>query len=177
VLRWIMKKARAFTQKSMPSSVPEEKTLPEPSVTFSVETLKELLQTLSRVQVVKEHCETPESALAIIRDAESRKGKLKSAIATLLKSSDFTHFLKTRPLSAMKWKTHNGYKLYQLEYSGVVFYITLLPEEFLPYGNSKENRVQVEVKLVNSDDAYMYVTLPDPKLYTMLLAGYQCSKN
>jgi hypothetical protein len=107
MLRWIMKKLRVSTPKSTPSSEVVEKTSPEPSATFSAETLKDLLLTLSRVQVAREQCETLESALAITRDVDKQQREIRTKLNNALLSDSFMKWARTWPVTVLKSSESN----------------------------------------------------------------------
>ncbi len=98
MLRWILKRLRAFTQKSTPSSEVAEQTLLELSASSFAEIVKEKLQILGHVVPVKGHCETPASAASIIRDEALLKEEARKELRKVLDAVDLVSLIEHRPM-------------------------------------------------------------------------------
>lgn len=171
MLTWITTKLRAFTQKSTPSSGAAVQTSPEPSASSFVETLKELLRTLDHVRVAKELCETPESALAIIRDADNRRRDLRNKIHDLLTSENVEVYLKTAPLSSMMNAANNRYcASYSLNLGDrLVMDVNLTHPKHYTFDGEIKKQVRIQVGNVGAT--------VNPKLYDPLMAAIQCLRS
>jgi hypothetical protein len=159
MLKKIIERLTAFTQKSTPSSIPVERTSPTLSVLSIVETVKEQLQIVNRARPVIEPSWTPGYASSIfLKDVQERAKATKLLNDAIRRWANV--MIDFMPISAWSWASHNeirvhydGLALYlkSINYDGAYAGVVGGPSEFYVISNELHlvTKINNAVRMVN----------------------------